>query len=68
MVEERWLEAAEAYRRYCDIENDVSNEIRSSKLSIKHNVNILLYYLIVYFLVFLNILKFCWNNSKWCKI
>jgi len=27
MVEERWLEAAEAYRRYCDIENDVSNEI-----------------------------------------
>jgi len=27
MVEERWSEAAEAYRRYCDIENDVSNEI-----------------------------------------
>jgi len=27
MVEERWSEAAEAYRRYCDIESEVSNEI-----------------------------------------
>lgn len=27
MVEEQWLEAAEAYRRYCDIETDVSNEM-----------------------------------------
>jgi len=27
MVEERWSEAAEAYRRYCDIESEVSNEV-----------------------------------------
>lgn len=40
MVEERWLEAAEAYRRYCDIENDVSYEIVSSELSNKQNINI----------------------------
>jgi len=40
MVEERWSEAAEAYRRYCDIENDVSNKIISSKLSNKVNTNV----------------------------
>jgi len=27
MYEERWSEAAEAYRRYCDLESDVSNKI-----------------------------------------
>lgn len=35
MVEERWTEAAEAYRRYCDIESDVSNETVSFRLSKK---------------------------------
>jgi hypothetical protein len=35
MVEERWTEAAEAYRRYCDIESDVSNETVSFRLSNK---------------------------------
>lgn len=27
MVEEKWTDGAEAYRRYCDIETDVSNKI-----------------------------------------
>lgn len=34
MFEERWPEAAEAYKRYCDLETDVSNKIISYNLQL----------------------------------
>lgn len=36
MFEERWSEAAEAYRRYCELETDVSNKIVLNSHFIKY--------------------------------